>query len=127
MNLNPQLQLASQGAVDLVMKEIPHVKACLVSTEDGFEVAACIRNDTDIARLSAMAGSMAALAAIAGEETQVGETHNVVVQAAGGHILMVQVRRSDVSLVLTIVTGAEALMGQLLYFSKQTARALERA
>jgi predicted regulator of Ras-like GTPase activity (Roadblock/LC7/MglB family) len=123
----PQIQLAAQGAVDLVMKQIKDVKACLVSTEDGFEVAASVRNDTDIARLSAMAGSMAALAAIAGEETRIGETHNVVIQAKGGHIVMVQARRKDLSLVLSIVTGHDAVMGQLLYFSRQTARALERA
>lgn len=123
----PHLQLISQGAVDLIMKEIGHVKACLVSTEDGFEVASCIRNDADLARLSAMASSMAALAAIAGEESRIGETHNVVIEASGGHIVMMQSRRADVTLVLSIVTGSEAVMGQILYFARQTARALERA
>ncbi|MDM0014626.1 roadblock/LC7 domain-containing protein [Variovorax sp. J22P168] len=127
MTPNPLLQLAAQGAVDLVMKEIKGVKACLVSTEDGFEVAARILNDADATRLAAMAGSMAALAAIAGEEGRIGQTHNVVIQAGDGHIVMVQARRPDTTLVLSIVTGGEALMGQLLYFSRQTARALERA
>jgi len=41
--------------------------------------------------------------------------------------VMVQARRNDLSLVLSIVTGQDAVMGQLLYFSRQTARALERA
>lgn len=128
MNHPPvHLQKAAQRAVDAVMVEISDVKACLVSTEDGFEVAACIRNEVDIARLAAMAGSMAALAAIASEESQVGQAHNVVIQAGGGHIVMVQARRDDLSLVLSIVTGPGALMGQLLYFSKQTARELEQA
>lgn len=127
MNLNPQLQRAAQEAVDRVMSEIHHVKACLVATEDGFEVAACIHNDADIARLSAMAGSMSALAGIASEESHIGAAHNVVIQAGEGHIVMVQARRADVSLVLSIVTGGEALMGQLLYVSKQAARGLEQS
>lgn len=126
MTLSPELKSAAQTAVDRVMRDVPHVKACFVATEDGFEVAACIRNDADIARLSAMAGSMAALAAIASEESRIGQAYNVVIQADEGHIVMVQARRADVSLVLSIIAGSGTLMGQLLYVSKQTARALEQ-
>ena len=74
-----------------------------------------------------MASSIAALGAIAGEESRLGACRNVVIEATGGHIVMLQARRGDVSLVLSVVAGREAIMGQILYFSRQAALALERA
>lgn len=126
-SLAPQLQSAAQEAVDLVMREVKGAKAAVVSTEDGFEVAARVQNTAEVARLSALASSMAALGAIAGEESRVGVCNNVLIGATEGHILMLQARRNDVSLVLSIVAGREAIMGQILYFSRQASRALERA
>ncbi|HEY0201269.1 MAG TPA: hypothetical protein VGC24_06215, partial [Burkholderiaceae bacterium] len=86
-----------------------------------------MRNPADGNRLAAMAGSMASLAAIVGEESGIGRTHNVVIQAGDGHIVMMQAHRADISLVLSVVTGRGAVMGQLLYFARQTVRALEQA
>lgn len=127
MKLDPHLKAAAQTAVDLVMREIKGAKAAVVSTEDGFEVAARVENTAEVARLSAMASSMAALGAIAGDESRVGTCDNVVIGASNGHIVMLQARRKDVTLVLSVVAGREAIIGQMLYFSKMASRALERA
>jgi predicted regulator of Ras-like GTPase activity (Roadblock/LC7/MglB family) len=109
------------------MREVKGSRAAVVSTEDGFEVAAQVENTAEVSRLSAMASSIAALGAIAGEESRVGACDNVVIAAQDGHIVMRQVRRNDVSLVLSIVAGREAIVGQMLYFSRQAARGLEAA
>lgn len=127
MNLDPRLTRAAQQAVDLVMSEIKGIKASVVSTEDGFEVASRIQNTGEIGRLSAMASSMAALGAIAGEENHLGACENLVIQATEGLIVVMQARRSDVTLVLSVVASRDALMGQILYASKQAARLLEDA
>lgn len=125
MNLDPRVTQAAQAAVEMVMREIKGAKAAVVSTEDGFDVASHSQNTAETARLSAMASSMAALANIAGEESRVGESASVLIEASQGHIVMLQARRPDVSLVLSIVMGSEAITGQALYFSKKAARALE--
>lgn len=127
MNLDPRLTRAAEKAVDMVMSEIKGIKASVVSTEDGFEVASRIQNTGEIGRLSAMASSMAALGAIAGEENQLGVCENLVIQAAQGLIVVLQARRSDVTLVLSVVTSRDAIMGQLLYASRQAAKLLEDA
>ncbi len=127
MNLHPNLILAAQTAVDAVMREVRGAKASIVSTEDGFEVASRVENTGEIGRLSAMASSMAALGAIAGEENQLGACNNLVMEAEEGHIVVLQARRPDITLVLSVVASREATMGQILYFSKAAAKSLELA
>lgn len=127
MILDVVVKNAAHVAVNDVMDRIKGAKAAVVSTEDGFEVAARIENTTEIARLSALASSMAALGAIVGEEGRLGACRKVIIEAAGGHIVMVQAQRADVSLVLSVVAGNDAIVGQILYFSGLATRALEEA
>lgn len=131
MNHTPQISatllLAAQAATHSLMAEITGAKGVVIATEDGFEVAARTQNTALVSRLSAMASSLAALAEVAGEESQLGHCESLVLKAEQGHILMVQVRRADVSLILSVVAGREAILGQMLYQTKAAAQSLESA
>lgn len=127
MTLEPNLRRAAAEAVETLMTQVRGAKASVISTEDGFEVAARVQNTAEVARLSAMASSMAALGAMAGEESNLGACRNVLIESEDGHIVMLQARRDDVSLVLSVVAGRDAIIGQVLYFSRQAALALELA
>lgn len=127
MTIHPTLQRACDRALDELMQEIKGIKAVVVSTEDGFEVAARVENTAQVARLSAMASSLAALGAMAGEESHLGVCQSLIMQAAEGFIAIVQVRRPDVSLIISVVTGRDAVTGQVVYFSKKAAQALQDA
>lgn len=127
MNVDPKLKHNCEAAVAMIMREVKGVRAVVIATEDGFELASRVENAAEVSRLSAMASSMAALGAIAGEESRVGACDNVVIAAANGHIAMRQVRRRDVSLVVSVVASREGIVGQMLYFSRQACRALEAA
>lgn len=125
MTIAPHLKNACDRALDELMQEIKGIKAVVVATEDGFEVAARVENTAQVARLSAMASSLAALGAMAGEESQLGVCHSLLMEAADGYITIVQVRRADVSLIVSVVTGRDAVIGQVLYFSKKAAATLQ--
>ena len=127
MTIDPQLKIACDRALDELMQEIKGIKAVVVATEDGFEVAARVENTAQVARLSAMASSLAALGAMAGEESRLGVCESLLMQAANGFIAIVQVRRADVSLIVSVVTGPDAVTGQLLYFAKKAAAILQAA
>ena len=127
MQIDPRLNTAAQLAVDQVMREVAGARAAVVSTEDGFEVASRMANQAETARLSAMASSMAALGAMAGQENHIGTCSNIVIEADNGHIIMLQARRPQLNLVLSVVAGRDAIVGQMLYFSKLAARSLENA
>ena len=127
MTIAPHLKTACDSALNDLMQEVKGIKAVVVATEDGFEVAARVENTAQVARLSAMASSLAALGAMAGEESRLGVCHSLVMEAAEGFIAIVQVRRADVSLIVSVVTGRDAVIGQVLYFSKKAAATLQAA
>lgn len=127
MTIDPPLKNACERALDMLMQEVKGIKAVVVATEDGFEVTARVENTAQVARLSAMASSLAALGAMAGEESRLGVCHSLVMEAAEGFIAIVQVRRAEVSLIVSVVTGRDAVVGQVLYFSKRAAAALQVA
>lgn len=127
MNITPKIKLAAESAIDTLMREIKGVKAVVISTEDGLELAARVENTAQVARLSAIASSLAALGAVAGEESDLGDCDNVTIEATHGHILMLQARHPDVTLIMSVVAGKEAIIGQVLYFAKQAALALQHA
>ncbi len=125
--IDANLQRAADATVQTVMDNIKGAVAVVISTEDGFEVSARTENTAQVARLSAMASSLAALGAIAGEESNLGACDSLVIEARDGHIVMLQARRADVSLILSVVTRRDAIMGQTLYYARQAARVLEQA
>lgn len=127
MTIAPYLKTACDRALEELMQEVKGIKAVVVATEDGFEVAARVENTAQVARLSAMASSLAALGAMAGEESRLGVCHSLMMEAAEGFIAIVQVRRADVSLIVSVVTGRDAVVGQVLYFSKKAAATLQAA
>ena len=125
MVMNPLLQLGAKNACTQLMGQIKGAKAIVISTEDGFEAASHVENNAQVARLSAMASSLAALGVLAGEESGLGNCHSVIMEANGGYLAILQVRRHDISMIISVVTGRDAVAGQVVYFSKQAARALE--
>ena len=127
MTVAAPLKTACDRAVVELMQEVKGIKAVVIATEDGFEVAARVENTAQVARLSAMASSLAALGAMAGEESQLGVCHSLMMEATEGYITIVQVRRADVSLIVSVVTGRDAVVGQVLYFSKKAATSLQEA
>jgi uncharacterized protein len=124
ITIDPQLKSRCDAAVTQVMREVKGAKAVVICSEDGFEVAAQVENNTPVSRLSAMASSFSALGALVGEESQLGACNYVMVDAAEGLILILQARNPRRPLTICVVTGRDAVAGQVLYFSKQAALSL---
>ena len=127
MTIDPNLHRAANQAAETLMQELKGVRAVVVCTEDGFEVASRVENQAQVSRLSAMASSLAALGALAGEEGKLGRCNNLVIQAEEGFMVIVQIHRADVTLIISVVTNPEAIIGQVLYLARQTATTLQAA
>jgi len=127
MHIDPAQQAGALAVIDRLMQEVKGIKAVVVSTEDGFEIDSRTENTAQVARLSAVASSLAALGAVAGEESQLGACDSIVVEAENGQIVMVQARGDALDLIVSVVTGRDAIIGQVLYFTKQAALTLHRS
>ncbi|MCJ0762971.1 roadblock/LC7 domain-containing protein [Variovorax terrae] len=125
-DLSPALKSGAQRVVEDLMNELRAALAVVVATEDGFEVAAHAQNTAQVSRLSAMASSMAALGAMAGEESDLGACGSIVVEAERGFLVMMQARHAQATLILSVVTSRDAVMGQALYFCRQAVQTLEQ-
>lgn len=117
-----RLQQQAQTAIDFVIQGVKGVKAVVISTEDGFEIAARVESTAQITRLSAMASSLAALGALAGEESHLGTCKNIIVESEAGILLILQIPTEQGILIMSVVAGRDAVVGQVLYFAKQAAR-----
>ncbi|MFZ6846339.1 roadblock/LC7 domain-containing protein [Undibacterium sp. RuTC16W] len=126
MMIKQELRDRAKIAADFIHFQAKGIKAVVISTEDGFEVAARVENTAQITRLSAMASSFAALGALAGEESNLGQCDDVIVEAREGVILILQIPGETATLIMSVVAGRDAVVGQVLYFAKQAARTLQR-
>jgi uncharacterized protein len=127
MNIDPQLKTLAQEAVSTIMREAKNAKAVVIATEDGFEIASQVESTAQTSRLSAMASSFSALGALVGEESQLGLCNNVIIDAQEGYILILQIRKTTQTYTMCVIAGKEAVIGQVLYFSKQAAALLANA
>lgn len=118
MTLDPKLVTLAKSAVEHIMREVKGAKAVVISTEDGYEVASQVQNAAQTSRLSAMASSFAALGALVGEESQLGNCNNIIVDASEGLIVIMQIPNPTLALTMCIVAGKDCVIGQVLYFSK---------
>src|SRR6478672_4866320 len=103
IQFDPRLVDAAASALELLKKQINGLKAAVISTEDGFEVVAWLRDGASAARLSAMVSSLAALGSVAGEENQLGHCENIAVSFSDGHLVSVQARHAGIILSVSAV------------------------
>jgi len=122
---NSTLQTAAHLLIRQLMNTLYGMRGCVISTEDGFLVAAHMLGESS-AKLSAIASSIAALGVVAGDENKLGTCNSMVVEAEAGAIVIAQARRPDVTLVLSLVANKDAILGQLLYAARDAARQLEQ-
>jgi predicted regulator of Ras-like GTPase activity (Roadblock/LC7/MglB family) len=121
-----KLERNAQAAIDLVIEKAASVKAVVISTVDGFEVASRVENTAQITRLSAMASSLSSLGALAGEESSLGNCKNITIEAEAGILIILQVQRGSDTLIMSVIAGTDAVVAQILYFAKQGARILHK-
>ncbi|WP_374665427.1 roadblock/LC7 domain-containing protein [Ramlibacter sp.] len=120
----PALRAAAQAQAEALLREVSGMRAVLAATADGFELAAALAAAVDTARLAALASSIAAIGEVVSAEAGMGDSRTVIVETAGGLVLVHRVPRSDVSCVLTALAGPDALLGQVKFQLAAAASAL---
>jgi uncharacterized protein len=115
----------AERTIDELRQSTGSVQSVVVSSEDGFQVAAISDSEATASRVAAMAGSMAALGAMASRESGLGHSKTLILECDLGLIVMVQASHREATLTLTVVSKKDAIMGQLLYACRNAARQLE--
>lgn len=96
-------------------QEIHGVLSVTLASADGLTVASTLSDVHEAARLSAMSGSISALASALARETDHGAPERLILESSQGLILTMNVPADSGDMVLTVVTSRDALLGKLLW------------
>lgn len=116
----------AQQEAERLMQETSGVVAIVIATVDGFDVASVMRKG-DANRVAAMASSIFAISAVVSQEANLGRSRSVTIDTEEGFTVVHSVYRSDADLVVSVIAGQDAILGQVAYQVTQFARALAAA
>ncbi|WP_199099569.1 roadblock/LC7 domain-containing protein [Dyella sp. ASV21] len=104
--------------MEALMAREQEISGVLVSTIDGFRVAACLTGTLSAEKLSAMASSLLAINEAVCQESSVGECRDLVIEASQGRILLMDIPHPAQKLILTVLCRAKVTMGQVLWAAR---------
>ncbi len=122
MNRKKQQAVAAvcQEYLDKLHADNKGILAALIASADGFNLAA-IRSAIEEERLAAMTSSMHALGAEIVNAANLKKCHDVVIEAAEGKVLMLNIPNSEDGLIMTVVANDAMVFGHLLWACRQAA------
>lgn len=107
-----------QKYLDELRVNTPEILSAAVTTGDGFSVAISTSTDVSADKLAAMTSSMHALGEAVVNEAKLRKCQNIVIEAESGKVLLFEIPNVEQGLVLNIIASNQAILGHLLWASK---------
>lgn len=107
-----------QKKLELFVTENSDIRGGVISTVDGFEVAASLDRSLSAAKLSAMTSSLLALSEAISRESALGLSRDMVIDAERGRLLLMEIPTADSRLLLTVLCDDAVTLGQVLWAVK---------
>lgn len=117
----------AQREAQAMLDEVEGVTAVVVASIDGFDIASAVRGEGDPSRIAAMASSISAISAVVSHEVTLGRNRSVTIDTEAGFAVVYAVHRPDSEMIVNVIAGSGALLGQVAYRAAQMARALASA
>ena len=109
-----------------LLQETSGVVAVVVATVDGFDVGSAMQQGNP-ERVAAMASSIFAISAVVSQEANLGRSRSVTIDTEEGFAIVHSVYRPEADLVISVIAGEDAILGQVAYQVSQFARDLAAA
>ncbi len=100
------------------------IKAVVLATIDGFAVASALADESDPARISALASSIASIGSVATQEAGLGRCLSVILNTEQGLAVVRQFQHGSHELVLIVVADGQSLLAQAMYHANQLVKEL---
>ena len=97
----------------------------VLTSSDGFEVAAHPADSATAARIAAMSSSLQALSEALAREAGLSANRSVIVETDTGTVLVIGLAESSPRMSLAVVATGSELLGKLLWASRDLCKALE--
>lgn len=113
-----------QVHLDALRHEHREVTGTLLSTMDGFEVAASVGEQIAPKKMAAMTSSLLALAEAVSRESSVGKCRDLVIESSAGLVLMMDVPSTTHRSVLTVLCTEAAVLGRIRWAARNAREAI---
>ena len=123
----PQVVAAAQGSLQEFVDANSEVQLAVLTSGDGFEVAAHPRDLPAAQRLAAMSSSLQALSEAIVREAGLGRARNLIIESDGGTIVVLGIASASSWLSLAVVASGNETLGRLLWASRSCGASLERS
>lgn len=121
------LRKLAQEEAAAMARELGDIRAVVIATGDGFEIASSVRGDIEAERIAALASSIAAIGAVVSTEAKLGTSTGIMVMTDRGFAVVHAATHRGMDLVIHVIAGADALLAQVNYRVAAAARALSAA
>ena len=98
----------------------------VLTSGDGFEIAAHPQGLPTVQRLAAMSSSLQALSEAMVQEAGLVSIRNLIIESEGGTVIVLGVGKATPRLSLTVVASSDEVLGRLLWASRECCAALEQ-
>ena len=105
----------------------PGVELAVLTSGDGFEIAAYPQHRQMAQRIAAMSSSMQALAEAMSREAGLGNTRGLIIESDTGTILVLGLADLTKRVSLAVVASGKATLGHLLWASRNCGALLARS
>ena len=122
--LSEPSKLKALTEVQRLLYDVSSLRAVVLATIDGFDVASAMRDELEPARIAAMASSISAISEVVSQEARLGRGKCVTLDTEEGFALVHAVHHPVVPLVINVIAGKDAILGQISYRVTQLARSL---
>ena len=127
---NPRLDAAATVAAGRQLEELvganPQISLAVLTTGDGFEVAAHGREASQTQRVAAMSSSLQALSEAIVREAGLSDSRNLIIESTTGVIVVMGIANVEPRLSLAVVASGENILGHLLWTARNCCMTLAR-
>ena len=120
--LQSSTRIACSDHLDEFLTQTPGIMLAQLTTADGFEVAAAMRDPkkSSTAKLAAMSSSLHALCEAMVIESGLETSRNLIIESDDGHIVMMSIPKIKPAMSLMVVSDRSAILGHLLWATKKS-------
>ena len=122
--LSEASKLKALQEVQRLLYDVPGLRAVVVATIDGFDIASAQHGELEPARIAALASSISAIGEVVSQEARLGRGKSVTIDTDSGFALVHAVHHPVVPLVINVIAGTEAVLGRVAYRVTQLAHTL---
>ena len=124
---NPSAIAAASRQLETFAHSNDGVKLAVLTSSDGFEIAAVPAGTASAARIAAMSSSIQALSQALAQEAGLAGNRNLIIETDTGTMLLIGVEPIASGVVLAVVATGKELLGKLLWASRNLCKTLEKA